>query len=284
MTHVSPVSSSRTEMVEVELGQGSYIDWPGVFAGVIVATALSWLLLTFGSAIGFASISPYSFTSSTATTLTIAAAAWFALTQIYSIGMGGYIAARLRPRHMIDDSDEVGFRDGVTGLTVWALAIIIGLALAAMAASGAIRATANVAGSVASTAAHTVDPAYTVDRLLRPANPGQANPQQPPIDDATRAQVGRILANALATGDMPQADKDYLSQLVASRTGIQPDEAQKRITEIYDQAKATALDAADKARKASALAGFWVAFITFAAGLAAWWAGTVGGHHRDDGM
>ena len=284
MTHVSPVSPSRAETVEVEIGQGSYFDWPGVFAGVIVASALSWLLLTFGSAVGFASVSPYSFTSSTATTLTLAAAAWFALTQIYSIAMGAYIAARLRPRHMVDDSDEVTFRDGTTGLTVWALAIIIGLALAAIVAAGAIRATANVAGAAASTAARTVDPAYTVDRLLRPANPGQPTPQQGGVDDATRAQVGRILANALATGDMPQADKDYLSQLIAARTGIQPDEAQKRITEIYDQTKATALETADKARKASAMAGFWVVFITFAAGLAAWWAGTVGGHHRDDGM
>ena len=284
MTHVSPVSSSHTERVEVEIGQSSYVDWPGVFVGVIVAAAVSWLLLTFGSAIGFASVSPYNFDRNTATTLTLAAAAWFALTQIYSIAMGAYIAARLRPRHSMVDSEEVTFRDGATGITVWALAIIIGLALAAIVASGAIRATANVAGTAASTAARTVDPAYTVDRLLRPANPGQTSPEQAQSDQAIRDQVGRVLANALMTGEMPQADKDYLGQLIASRTGIQPDEAQRRLSEVFDQAKAAALDAADKARQASALVGFWVVFITFAAGLAAWWAGTVGGAHRDDGI
>jgi hypothetical protein len=284
MTHISPASSSRTEGVEVEIGQSSYVDWPGVFVGVFVAAAVSWLLLTFGSAIGFASVSPYTFDQNTATTLTLAAAAWFALTQIYSIAMGAYIAARLRPRHSIVDSEEVTFRDGATGITVWALAIIIGLALAAIVASGAVRATANVAGTAASTAARAVDPAYTVDRLLRPANPGQTSPEQAQSDQAIRDQVGRILANALTTGEMPQADKDYLGQLIASRTGIQPGEAQRRLNEAFDQGKAAALDAADKARKASSLVGFWVVFITFAAGLAAWWAGTIGGAHRDDGI
>ena len=284
MTHISPVSPSRTEMVEVEIGQGSYVDWPSVFVGVIVAAAVSWLLLAFGSSIGFASVSPYTFDRNAATTLTLAAAAWFAITQIYSIAMGAYIAARLRPRHSALDSEEVTFRDGATGITVWALSIIIGLALAAMVASGAVRATANVAGAAASTATRAVDPAYTVDRLLRPANPAQTSPEQAQSNQTIRDQVGRILANALTTGEMPQADKDYLGQLIASRTGIQPDEAQRRLNEAFDQAKAAALDAADKARKASSLIGFWVVFITFAAGLAAWWAGTIGGAHRDDGV
>jgi hypothetical protein len=281
MTHINP---TRIEAVGVDAETSSYIDWPGVFVGMLVASALSWLLLTFGSAIGLASVSPYTFTQETGATLTIAAAAWFALTQIYSIAMGAYIAARLRPRVAVMDSDEVSFRDGVTGLTVWALAIVIGLVLAGMIAYGAAQTGAQVAGATANAAARTVDPAYTVDRLLRPANPGQTTPEQAQTDDATRQQVGRILANALATGDLPQADKDYLGALVAARTGVPPEEAQKRLNDIYNQAKATALEAADTARKASAAAGFWVVFIMFAAGLASWWAGTVGGNHRDDGI
>jgi hypothetical protein len=285
MTRLSPVSPSRSERVEVEMERSSYIDWPGVFVGVIVASALSWLLLTFGSAIGLASVSAYSSNQDTAATFTLTAAAWFAITQIYAIAMGGYIAARLRPRVSVAESDEVAFRDGVTGLTVWGLAIIIGLVLAAMITSGAVRATANVAGAAASTASRAVDPAYTVDRLLRPANTGQpGSAEQPQLDQGTRDQVGRILANALVTGDLPQGDRDYLGQLIASRTGVAPEEAQRRLTETYDQAKATALEAAESARKATAMAGFWVVFIMFTAGLATWWAGTVGGNHRDDGV
>jgi hypothetical protein len=269
----------------VEIDRGSYIDWPGVFVGVIVASALSWLLLTFGSAIGFASVSPYTATAETGAALTLAAAAWFALTQIYSIAMGAYIAARLRPRHALVESDEVGFRDGVTGLTVWGLAIIIGLVLAGMIAYGAARTGAQLAGSAAGAAASQSDnAAYTVDQLLRPGNPGQAPAGQAQDDTATRQQVGRILANALVKGEMPQSDKDYLGQLIASRTGVSPEEAQRRLSETYDRAKATALEAADTARKATAAVGFWTVFIMFTAGLASWWAGTVGGAHRDDGF
>jgi len=172
----------------------------------------------------------------------------------------------------------------VTGLTVWALGIIIGLVLAGMVAYGTARTGAQLAGAAAGTAARQADPGYTVDRLLRPTNVGQAPSGQGQTDEATRTEVGRILANALTTGDMPQADRDYVSQLVAARAGIPPEEAQRRITDIYNQAKQTALDTADKARKATAVAGFWIVFITFIAGLAAWWAGTVGGSHRDDGV
>jgi hypothetical protein len=280
MTQLSP---SRTERVAVEVETGSFIDWPGVVVGMFIAAALSWLLLTFGSAIGLASVSPYTFTQETGTTLTLAAAAWFALTQIYAVAMGAYIAARLRPRMSILETDEVAFRDGVTGLTVWALSIVIGLALAAMIAYGTAQTGAQAVGAAAGTATRAVDPAYTIDRLLRPANPGQAaSPEQAQTDDATRQQVGRILANAVVTGDMPASDREYLSQLMASRTGISPADAQTRLNQIYDDAKKTALDAAEAARKTSAAAGFWMAFIMFAAALGAWWAGTVGGHHRDD--
>jgi hypothetical protein len=282
MTHIAP---SRMEAINVDAEKSSYIDWAGVFVGVLIASAMSWLLLTFGSAIGLVSVSPYTFTQETGATLTIAAAAWFALVQIYSIAMGAYIAARLRPRVSIVDSDEVTFRDGVSGLTVWALAIVIGLVLAGMVAYGTATTGAQLAGATANAAARTVDPAYTVDRLLRPANPGQpASPEQAQTDDATRGQIGRILANAAVTGDLPQQDRDYLSSVIAARTGVQPEEAQRRLTDIYNQSKAAALDAADKARKASAAIGFWVVFIMFAAGLASWWAGTVGGNHRDDGV
>ena len=269
--------------------KSSYIDWSGVFVGAIVASALSWLLLTFGSAIGLLAVSPYTLNANTAATVTMAAAVWFALTQIYSIGMGAYIAARLRPRVADGMEDEVYFRDGITGVTVWGLAIVLGLIVAGMAATSAARTGAAVVSSAAGAAARQIDPAYTVDVLLRPA---AAQPGQQPaagagqgreITEAERAQVGRIVANSLAQGSMPQADQQYLTQLVADRTGLPREEAERRIVQTYEQAKATALETADTVRKATSFAGFWIVFIMLAAGMTAWWAGTIGGHHRDDG-
>jgi hypothetical protein len=238
----------------------SYIDWSGVFVGAIVASAISWLLLTFGSAIGLLAVSPYSFDSGSAATVTMAAAVWFALTQIYAIGMGAYIAARLRPRVGDGMEDEVRFRDGITGVTVWALAI---------------------------TASKLVDPAYTVDLLMRPAatQNGQlaGAGQGREITEAERGQVGRILATSMAQGSISEGDRQYLTQIVADRTGLRREEAERRITQTYDQAKAAALETANTVRKATSFAGFWIVFIMLAAGLTAWWGGTIGGHHRDEG-
>ena len=272
--------SADTAVVETS----SYIDWSGVFVGAIVATATSWLLLTFGSAIGLLAVSPYTLNSTSAATVSMAAAVWFALTQIYSVGMGAYIAARLRPRQADGMEDEVRFRDGITGVTVWAFAIVLGLLVAGMAVSSAARTGAALVGSTAATAARAIDPAYTIDLLFRPAaaQPGQPG-QGREITEAERAQVGRIVANGLAQGSIPQADQQYLTQIVADRTGLPREEAERRITQTYEQAKATALETADKVRKATSFAGFWIVFIMLAAGLTAWWAGTIGGHHRDDG-
>lgn len=265
--------------------KSSYIDWSGILVGALTTTALSWLLLTFGSAIGLLAISPYEFNSTSAVTVTMAAAIWFALTQIYSIGMGSYIAARLRPRMPDAMPDEVSFRDGVTGLAVWALAIITGLTIAAMATTSAARTGAQVAGEATAVVARQADPAYLVDLLLRPnaAQPGVTAPAQGGDAEAMRSEISRILTNSIAQGSIPDQDRQYLAQLLASRTGLSPQEAETRLRETFDSAKAAALKTADTVRKATSFAGFWIVFIMLASGLTAWWGATVGGGHRDDG-
>ena len=283
-----PPSANTVSADVAVIEKSSYIDWSGVFVGAIVATALSWLLLTFGSAIGLLAVSPYTINSTSAATVTMAAAVWFALTQIYAIGMGAYIAARLRPRVGDGMEDEVRFRDGITGVTVWGLAIVLGLLVAGMAASSAARTGAAVVGSAAGTAARQIDPAYTVDLLLRPGvaqngQPAAGAAQGREITPSERDQISRIVVTSLAQGSISQPDQQYLTQIVADRTGLPREEAERRITQTYEQAKATALETADTVRKATSFAGFWIVFIMLAAGLTAWWAGTIGGHHRDDG-
>src|SRR3954447_7676431 len=72
---------------------------------------------------------------------------------------------------------------------------------------------------------------------------------------AKAGQASRILAAGLANGDVPPADRSYLAQLVAARTGIAPAEAQKRVDDVITRTKdaqAKAKEAADAARKATA--------------------------------
>ncbi len=285
-------AAAPEEMAAIIEQPATFIDWGGVFVGVFISIALSWLLLTFGAAIGFLAISPYTFTADTAGKLTIAAAIWFALTQIYALGVGAYVAARLRPRAEGMNRDELVFRDAISGLAVWALAIFLGLVIAGLGAASAARTGAQAAGAVASGASRGLDNAYIVDLMFRPAanaqnatQPGASSQDQRPAlpDEQTRAVVGRIVARTLASGSLDAGDKTYLAQLIATRTGISQQEAEQRIDQTVNNAKATALEAADKTRKATMLIGFWIVFIMFAAGIAAAWVGTVGGYHRDEG-
>jgi hypothetical protein len=118
---------------------------------------------------------------------------------------------------------------------------------------------------------------YFVDAMLRPAN--TAAPGTPADDAAAaRREITTILARALAQGgDIPAADRTYLSQLIAARTGLAPGDADRRITEIANQAK----EAADKARKAAAALSIWLTISMLAGAFAASLAAIEGGQLRD---
>ena len=127
-------------VVETSANQdnSSYVDWPAIIAGIVLASALSILMLAFGSAVGL------SFTNFNARPdvspiwLAIAAASWLLWVQISSFMAGGYLTGRLRKRHNDATEDEVDVRDGAHGLLVWAGALILGAVLAASVGGGVL--------------------------------------------------------------------------------------------------------------------------------------------------
>ena len=92
---------------------------------------------------------------------------------------------------------------------------------------------------------------YYVDALLR-SNPSPS----PNTTDlrATRPEIARILTSGLRGGDVPAPDRTYVAQVVAARTGLNQAEADKRVSDVINQAK-TALD---NARKAAAKLSLWL--------------------------
>lgn len=158
----------------------SYIDWPAIIAGIVVASAISLVLLTFGSAIGL-SFTDFNAGDDVAPIwIAIAAASWLLWVQISSFMAGGYLTGRMRKRHHDASEDESDVRDGAHGLLVWAGALILGAVIAVGgigAAASAIgsaagtltNAASNVAGGAAEGAASNMDPnAYFTDMLFRP--------------------------------------------------------------------------------------------------------------------
>jgi hypothetical protein len=230
------------------------------------------------------------------TTFTVLAAAWFIAVQLFAYGVGGYIAGRLRGGWARVHTDEVFFRDAAHGLLVWAVGAVIAAALLASAASSAVSGAAKLAGAAleavgsatgqaAGQAASTMgDPtAYFSDMLWRSDKPAQGD------QAAATAEGGRIMSRALYNGDLPAGDKTYLAQLVASRTGLSQPDAEKRVTDVFDQAqkaKQQAIDkakeAADTARKTGIGVALW-AFISLLVGaFSASYMATVGGRQRDE--
>ncbi len=274
--------TDTTTVVAMPDNRSSNLDWGAIIGGALIATALSFVLFAFGSGAGVASVSPYSFNNPSVTTLSITAAAYFCVVMIGSFLAGGYFAGRFR--RLAGDTasaEETSFRDGAHGLLMWALSLLLGLVLAFGAASMAARSAASVAGSAASGAARIADTGNAsaiVDRMLRPAAPDATGGAQ--RNEDPRAEIGRIFASSATSGEINNADRDYMAGIVAAQARIPPEEARKRVDTAIENAK----EAADKARKLAVALAFMIGAVSILSAGAAYWAATAGGRERDQNV
>lgn len=291
------------------------VSWGAIFAGAAGAAALSLILLMLGVGLGLSSVSPWASEGASATALGVSTIVWLTVTQLLASGMGGYLAGRLRTRWTHTHIDEIYFRDTAHGFLAWAVAT---LATAALLTSvigsilgAGVQATASVAGGAASTAVTAAagamgsassDPkmngegpmGYFVDALFRrdaatPPDAATASPtftyQRSPQDGI---EVARIFMNAGFTDPLPPDDIRHVGQLVAQRTGLSQQEAERRVTETYEraqtrlrEAETAAREAADQARSTSAKSALWLFISLLAGAFVASLAATFGGRRRD---
>jgi hypothetical protein len=247
----------------------SYLNWTPIVAGAIVAAALSFVLLSFGSAIGLAVASPSSTWRDTSWTLAFLGGLWLLLTSLASFGLGGYLAGRLRNSWRASISHEVEFRDGIHGLLVWGLAIGIG-AFFALAATKAVVPRPDATSPTAAAAEPLL--AFELDRLFRSdrraADAG---------DDEIRAQAARIIASGLGHSVMAPEDRAYFLRLVEIRTGLPQPEAESRVDQVIAQSSA----AIKRARSAAVILAFMIGASLMLGAAIAWFASSSGGQHRE---
>ncbi|MDM0116593.1 hypothetical protein QTI66_31090 [Variovorax sp. J22R133] len=295
----------------------SGVSWPAVFAGAAVAAALTLIMMLLGAGMGLGLASPWEGEGAEAKTIGIAGIFWITFTQLASSGLGGYLAGRLRTKWSGIHTEEARFRDTAHGILSWAVATLVTFALLASAVGSAVSAGAKAGMGVASTvaggamaAAGTVGAnrlgedgstgpmAYMTDSLFRktpgaaPSSPGAGGTgtsgNAAPSDSASPAEVGRIFANALRTGTLSPEDSRYVSEMVSQRTGLSPQDAEKRVMETYaraktafEEAKTKAKAAADAARKGTAYGSLWIFLSLVLGALIASYCATLGGRHRD---
>ncbi len=270
----------------------SYVDWGAVIAGAVVAAALSLVLLTFGSALGLGLTSLEPGEGVSPLWLAIAAAIWLLWVQISSFMAGGYLAGRLR-RHIGDaDPDETDVRDGSHGLLVWGTGTLVGGLLLASGLLGAVQttaqATSSVAGAAVQAAGSAADEAssftgYLTDTLFR--DEGNANAAED--GEQARSEAGRIVAQALAEGEITADDRARLVEIVANQTGAEPAQVEARVASLesrMQQQAEAAVEAAETARRWSVIGAFIAAATMLISAAGAYRAATMGGSHRDAGL
>jgi hypothetical protein len=239
--------------------------------------ALSLALLALGTGIGFSAVSPWANAGASASAIGWMAIGWLVLMQLIASSAGGYLAGRLRTKWVNVHTHEVYFRDTAHGFLAWAVALVITAAFLTSAATAMIGgAAAGAATGIATGAAQSRDAVgangYLVDTLLRTSAPGAEKD-----NTSTRGEVGLIVANGLKEGGLPPADRAYLAQVVAARSGVSQSNAEKRVDDAYAQAR----QAADAARKAIAHSLYWTFLALLVGAFCASLAATIGGRERD---
>lgn len=317
---VSGVGSVSPAVTTIE-GSGGHsgVSWGAIFAGAAGAASLSLILLLLGTGLGMSSISPWASQGASATAVGVAAILWLTFTQIAASGMGGYLAGRLRTKWAGVHTDEVYFRDTAHGFLAWAVATLLTAALlssvvgsilgagaqaGATVIGGAATAATAAGGAAAAQGASDASPGpmnYFIDSLFR----RDAGSTAPASTDAaaapaamsttlersaasTNTEVSRIFLNSIRTGALPPEDAKYVGQVVAQRTGLSQQDAEKRVNDTYAKAQAAlkdaqtkAKEAADAARKASAYGALWLVISMLIGAFVASFAATYGGRRRD---
>jgi hypothetical protein len=286
----------------------SAISWGAIAAGAAAAAALSLILLILGIGLGLSSVSPWARSGVSATAFGTSTILWLTLTQLLASALGGYLAGRLRTKWTDAHSDEVYFRDTAHGFLAWAVASLATAALLTSVigsiVSGGVQAGASMVGGVADTAGSAVGAAaassrnvqgsdggpmgYFVDSLFRRDAAAAAAGTSGSSNGTDAAEVNRIFMNVSRAQPLPPEDVRYVGQLVAQRTGLSQQDAEKRVADVYAKAQAkvrdaeaTAREAADKARKASAYSALWLFISLLIGAFVASLAATAGGRRRN---
>jgi len=253
------------------IGASSYLGWTPAIAGALIATALSAVLIAFGTAIGLGVASSAPTWRDASVALWLLSGIYLILVSLVGFGLGGYLAGRLRTTMPAADAGDIEYRDGVHGLAAWAIAVVMTVLITALVGSATL---ARVPSAQTVPAASAAEPmlSYELDRLFRPAR------RTPNAETAMeRAAAGRVLLTSSSHSGVAAEDRAYLVQLVNGVTGLSGPDAERRVDNII----ASATTAIARSRRSAIIAAFSIAASILLGAAVAWFAACEGGRHRD---
>ncbi|HZA94299.1 MAG TPA: hypothetical protein VE420_16870 [Gemmatimonadales bacterium] len=285
--HVSPVTpaeDARTILL-------NRVSWGAVLAGVVVALVTQLVLNLLGIGVGAATLDPGAGADEnpSASSFSIGAGIWFAVSGILAAGAGGYTAGRLAGRPKESTA-------GWHGLTAWALTTLVIFYLLTSTIGGilggAYRTLTSALGNVAQTVGSTAQTAAQVaaPNLARVADPFSGIEQS--VRDATGGNDPAALRDAAVsavkaalTGNQQQAQdaRERAAQAIARAQNIPAEQARTQVQQYEqqyrqaaDRAKQQATEAADTAAKAVSRGALFAAIGLLLGGLAGWFGGRMG--------
>jgi hypothetical protein len=270
MDSIPPAPRADVEALGADRGP-RYLQWSPILLGAFASTALSFVLVTFGATVGLGVTSAVPTWRDASAALWILSGIYLILQAILSFGLGGYVAGRVRTSVATGPVEQTEQADGLHGLAVWALAVVMGAILATLLGAATLSRSTVAVGSIRTSAAEPLL-SYELDRLYR------AGRRAPNIDlTSERAEAGRILLTASSHNGMSVDDRAYLIQQVAGATGLAGPDAERRVDSVIVNAKT----AIARSRRSTVILAFSVATALLLGAVAAWAAACAGGRHRD---
>ena len=247
-----------------------YLGWSPAVAGALIATALSAVLIAFGTAVGLGVASSAPTWRDTSVALWLLSGLYLILVALVSFGFGGYVAGRIRTGLPAARSDDIEYRDGLHGLTAWAIAVVMTVLLSALVGSSTLARSPSAQAPSANAAEPMLS--YELDRLFRPARRTQ-NAETA----MERAEAGRVLLTSSSHTGVASEDRAYLIQLVSGITGLTGPDAERRVDNVIASAKT----AIARSRRSAIIAAFSIAASILLGAVVAWFGAIEGGRHRD---
>ncbi|MBV9531838.1 MAG: DUF2795 domain-containing protein [Bradyrhizobium sp.] len=262
MTMINTPSGSGTALASTPFWglNRSRISWGAVLAGAIVSVATTLLLSLLGAALGAGSIHALDATRTDLSNYGTGAAIWEIINLALSMAFGGYVASRLSGTHSHLDGE-------LHGVTMWAVAVLLGSVLLAQAVSGLAGLVGSGLGSVGSGLGSAVSQAVGGPGAASSAVPSEINPQAV-IDrlqqslgssgdpttmsrEQISAEIGTLVRRGLPNGNLSDSDRNRLVDLVAAQSGVTREEAARRVTRMETDAKTSLAQVEQKARVAA---------------------------------
>lgn len=277
LSPVTPAEDARTILI-------NKVSWGAILAGVVTALVAQLILNMVGIGIGASTLDPMTNDNPAASTFSIGAGLWWALSGIVAAFIGGYVASRLSGR----PKESTG---GWHGLTSWAATTLLVFYLLSTAVgslvggafntvSGALGGLGRTAGTAVQTAApalaNSADPFSAIERTVR----GSTGTDPTALRDDAVSAVRDLL-----TGDRSKANdaRERAAQALARSQNIPVEEARTRIGayekqyhDTVDAAKKQAAQAADTAAKAVSRGALLGSLALLLGALAAWFGGRLG--------